>query len=350
MAQGPWAAICLVSLAWSSPAHCGEALPREGVVEFRLTLDERRVPQQFRLPRHTFAYRQTPLETASKAIEISEVTFPSPVTTEHPANNTVHCEFFRPAADGQYPAVVALHILGGDFELARVFARTLAHNGVCALFLKMPYYGPRRNPGSRERMVTHDPRQSAQGMTQAILDIRRAAAWLDAQETVDGRRLGVFGISLGGITGALALAAEPRFSSGCLLLAGADVGTVGWTAKELKPVRERWLAQGGTREEFVDTLARVDPARYAHLARDRRILMINANHDEVVPRASTVALWESLAKPEIVWLDCGHYSAARFIFESLARATRFFQGRTGLTDGPTGGDMPASDSEVEVGR
>ena len=34
-------------------------------------------------------------------MDISLVTFPSPVETPHPANNTVHCEYFRPLAAGR---------------------------------------------------------------------------------------------------------------------------------------------------------------------------------------------------------------------------------------------------------
>ena len=81
---------------------------------------------------------------------------------------------------------------------------TLAHHGVCALFVKMPYYGPRRPLGSTARMISLDPKESVRGMTQAVLDIRRATACLAGQAEVDGHRLGLFGISLGAITGALA--------------------------------------------------------------------------------------------------------------------------------------------------
>ena len=124
-----------------------------------------------------------------------------------PANNTVHCEFFRPLAPGKHPGVVVLHILGGDFDLSRLFCRSLASRNVAALFVKMPHYGPRREPGSTARMVSLDPRETVRGMTQAVLDVRRAAAWLGAQESVDPEQLGIMGISLGGITSALAATA-----------------------------------------------------------------------------------------------------------------------------------------------
>jgi dipeptidyl aminopeptidase/acylaminoacyl peptidase len=173
-------------------------------------------------------------------------------------------------------------------------------------------------------MVSIDPRETVSGMTQAVLDIRRAAAWLGAQEEVDPLRLGVAGISLGGITAALAAGAEPRFSRVALLLAGGDVAQIGWESKETDRLRKSWLASGGTRESLAEILRQVDPVTYAGNVRGR-VLMMNASHDEVIPRAATESLWRALGQPEIVWMDAGHYSAARFIFETLARVTDFFR-------------------------
>ena len=179
------------------------------------------------------------------------------------ANNTVWCEYYRPHPPGKKPGVIVLHILGGDFELSRLFCNYLAQHGVCALFVKMPYYGERRDPASPRRMVSHDPQETVAGMTQAVLDIRRATAWLGARPEVDDAKLGIFGISLGGITSSLAATAEPRLQNVCLLLAGGDVGRVAWESLELRGLREKLLAKGVNREQFVETLSAVDPVTYA---------------------------------------------------------------------------------------
>ena len=47
-------------------------------------------------------------------------------------------------------------------------------------------------------------------MTQAVLDIRRATAWLADRPEVDAERLGIFGVSLGGITAARSLQPPSR--------------------------------------------------------------------------------------------------------------------------------------------
>jgi hypothetical protein len=89
-------------------------------------------------------------------------------------------------------------------------------------------------------------------------------------------------------------------------------------------VRERWLAQGGTREEFVEILRAIDPVTYAAAARGKRVLMLNASSDEVIPRACTEALWKGLGEPEIHWYSGGHYSVMRHIFGVLLRVPAFF--------------------------
>jgi hypothetical protein len=307
--------------------------PRSGEVRFDVTDREPTVAEMFRLEPHTFSFAQEFQKTTSTAMEISLVTFPSPVETAHAENNTVHCEYFRSLAPGKHPGVIVLHILGGDFELSRLFCRQLAGNGVCALFLKLPYYGPRRPPNSDVRMISEDPELTVASMRQGVLDIRRGAAWLVGQEEIDAAQLGIFGISLGGITSALASTAEPRFAKICLMLAGGDMGQIAWESPEVKNVRERWTARGATKDQFYEYLKKIDPVTYGDRVRGRKILMMNASHDEVIPKACTLSLWRAFGEPEIVWMDAGHYTAMRFIFDGLARVAIFFKDDKTSPDG-----------------
>lgn len=285
------------------------------------------VPELFRLPQTKYAFELTPLPGMLKDVTVESLTFASPVHTDHEANNTVHCEYYRPAAPGRYPGCIVLHILGGDFPLSRTFATALAHRGVASLFVIMPYYGPRHDPNSPVRMVSSDARQTVDGMIQAVKDIRVATAWLAEQPEVDPHQLGIFGISLGGITAALAGEAEPRFTKICPVLAGGCVGAVLWDSHEPHVVeaRRRWEAAGGTRESLQSLIEKVDPATYAELARGRKILMLNATHDEIIPRKCTELLWTDLGKPKIIWYDSGHITAMWHIADALEKVTDFFQ-------------------------
>ncbi len=307
-----------------------ETLPpdRDGEVRYEPAANESIVAEIFRLPAGTFPFHQTFVDSRSPKYELSLVTFPSPVETPHPNNNTVHTEYFRPRSEGKHAGVIVLHILGGDFELSRMFCKQLALSNVAALFLKLPYYGEREQPGVDIQMISTDPYQTAEGMRQGILDIRRAGGWLRGQPEVDPEELGIMGISLGGITSALAGTAEPRFKKMFLMLAGGDLGQIGWESDglpELAEARQRWLAQGKTKEELLEVLRPFDPVQYGQNVRDRKILMLNASHDEVVPPACTVSLWKAFGEPEIQWVDAGHYTAMRFIPGALQRTAKFFQ-------------------------
>lgn len=315
------------------PATAAEpARQRTGEVRYQPPMSEDGVPAQFRLPAHVFRFAEEVRSLPRDKVYTSRITFPSPVVTEHENNNTVHCEYYRPAnvaAGEKLPGVVVLHILGGDFPLSRVFCGALAQRRCAALFIKMPYYGPRRQPGVGRRMISPDPEETIAGMRQAILDIRRGRAWLEAQEEIDEAQLGVFGISLGGITAALAGMAEPRFAKICPMLAGGDVAQVAWESPELARVRREWAKKGQSREEIQKLLKQIDPVTYAANLNGREVLMLNASRDEIIPRSCTDSLWEAFGRPRIVWYDAGHISALRYLPEGLHEVSQFFAAKKG---------------------
>jgi len=63
---------------------------------------------------------------------------------------------------------------------------------------------------------------------------------------------------------------------------------------------------------------------YAPAARGKRILMLNASDDEVIPRTCTEALWTALGQPPIKWYSGGHYSVVFHLFGALWQVGRFF--------------------------
>jgi dienelactone hydrolase len=220
---------------------------------------------------------------------------------------------------------VVLHILGADFALSRFMAARLADRGVHALFVKLPYYGERRPPGLDRRMISVDLDRSMLTMRQGVCDVRRALAWLGSRPGVDPSRLGVAGISLGGIVSSLVASVDPSVSRAALLLAGGDLATVLWEMPEpeARRARDRWIAAGLTRDRLAELTRPVDPLTHAQGLRGKRVLMMAGRIDEVIPPASTLALWEAAGRPEILWMDCGHYSAAGFLLPSLRRTVDF---------------------------
>ncbi len=294
-----------------------------GEATFRPTAAEAQVPETFRLAAATFPFEREPLRDEPR-FDVSAVRFPSPVESPDPVNNTVRAEYFRPKVEGRRPGVVVLHILGADFALSRYLAARLAERGVAALFVQLPYYGERRPPGTDRRFLSADVERSMLAMRQGICDVRRAAAWLASREEVDPSRIGVAGISLGGIIGSVATAVDPAITSVAPVLAGGDLANVLWEMPESARYRKRWTDLGRTKADLVALTAPFDPLTHADRLRGKRVLMVAGSVDEVIPPASARALWEAAGRPPIRWCPCGHYSSAGFLLPILREVVEFF--------------------------
>jgi dienelactone hydrolase len=299
-----------------------------GAIAFRPGPEEASVPERFRLEAAVFPYELEPALTTPR-FTVARLRFPSPVTTADPENNVVHAEYFRPAGSGpKRPAVIVLHILGADFPLSRYLAARLADRGIAALFVKLPYYGERR-PASggldAKKFLTPDIDRTVLAMRQGICDVRRAAAWLATRPDVDANRLGVSGISLGGIVSSIVVAVDPSIREGAFLLAGGDLSTILWQMPEGKAFRARWIESGRTLADLKALTDPFDPLAYAGRLKGKRVFMMAGKVDEVIPPASAQALWEAAGRPPICWYDCGHYSAVGFLLPGIRRTVDFFE-------------------------
>lgn len=304
-------------------ALLGPTGPEAGEVNFTPAATEAQVPERFRLKAARFWYRLEPLRS-TPGYDVLKLTFPSPIVTDVRENNTVHAEYFRPNTPGKHAGVVVLHILGSDFPLSRYMAARLADRGVAAVFLKLPFYGERRPPGSDKRFLSTDIDRSMLSMQQGVVDIRRALAWLATRPEIDGNRLGVSGISLGGITSALTAGVAPEVKHSAFLLAGGGLHNILWDSPESARYKTLWVAAGKTKEDLRKLTEPYDPLTYAANLKGKRILMMAGNVDDIVPPDSTRALWEAAGRPPIEWFDCGHYSAAGYLLPALREVADFF--------------------------
>ena len=295
-----------------------------GASRFVPTAAEADVPALYQLPAAEFSFELEPILDEPR-FTVSRVRFPSPIVTKDPTNNIVHAEYFQPKATGKRPAVVVLHILGADFALSRYYAARLASSGVAALFMRLPYYGERRPPGHANRFLSNDIAETSLAMRQAVCDVRRSGAWLAGRSEVDSHRLGVTGISLGGITAALSVAIDPAFDRSVMILAGGDLDQILWQMDESGADRWRreWLNAGRTTADLKALTHDFDPITYADRLKGKRLLMMAGDVDEVVPPAAARHLWEAAGRPPIRWLDCGHYSSAGYLLPTIREAVDF---------------------------
>jgi dienelactone hydrolase len=315
-------------LALLSELHAAEPLCTEtvkGSVQFAPADDAKcEVPDRYRCEACTFEYTLTPrFVLRHTGVEVYDLTFPSPVKTDIPENNTVHAEYYVPIERPQgvrVPAVIVLDIMDGAAVVSRGKALWLAQHGVAALFVHMAHYGPRRPPGSKVRLLSTNIERTMAAIRQTVLDCRCATAWLAGRPEVDADRLGLVGTSLGSFIGANVAAGEPRIKNVCLLLGGGGLVDAFYDHPKAKPYTAVLDLLGG-KEAMKKLVAPADPLTYAPQLKKKNLLMIAARRDDVVPPKAAEALWEATGKQKIVWFDATHVGAALYALPALAAVT-----------------------------
>lgn len=279
------------------------------------------------------------------------VAFPSQVSTpEYPQNQIVWAEVFVPRqVPGKVPAVVILHSWGvhkPDTELA--LARTLTKQGMISAVLTLPYHVQRTPSGylSGELMIVADVQRMRETMRQSVLDTMRLIDWLQSQPQVAPDRMGVVGISLGAIIGAVVLGWEQRLNAGVLILGGANLADILWRSPLTLGVRSELRGKGLNYQQLKEGLDLVEPSRYLSGQYGERVLMINGRYDMVIPRESARALRQSLGEGPILWLNTGHYGPALVRPALFNLVKQFFISR--LEDPSQGFRLPRTLNEPTI--
>jgi dienelactone hydrolase len=141
--------------------------------------------------------------------------------TPHPENNTVVARGFRlPGTRRRFGgsrgrAVVVLPQWNSDADGHIGLSRLLARFGISALRLSLPYHDARMPPEltRADYIVSANVVRTIQVCRQAVLDARRAVAWLAGQGY---ERIGILGTSLGSCLALLTAAHEPRIRAQAL--------------------------------------------------------------------------------------------------------------------------------------
>jgi dienelactone hydrolase len=285
------------------------------------------VVERFRLEEYSGDYKLTLRHNLRHSgVTVYDLTFPSPVKTDIPENNTVYAEYFVPKTQAKVPAVIVLDIMQGNQLIARGEAMWLAQNGIASLVVVLPHYNQRRAPGSKIKLVSADLVRTLDGIRQGVLDCRCAAAWLASRPEVDADNLGMVGTSLGSFLTALTSANEPRIKNVCMVLGGGGLVDAYYDHPKAKPVTE-WVDRLGGKNLVRKLIAPVDPITYAAQLKGKNLLMIAAKNDEIVPPKAATQLWEATGKQRIVWLDAGHITAAFYTMSVLCELRDHVRGK-----------------------
>ena len=255
-----------------------------------------------------------------------ELRFPSALTTPHSANNTVLARWF-PAADE--PAigatgtrgrvVVVLPQWNSDADGHVGLSRLLARCGVSALRLSLPYHDARMPPEltRADYIVSANIARTVQVCRQAVLDARRAIAWLALQGY---ERIGILGTSLGSCLAMLTSAHEPRIRAQALNHVSPWFADVVWRGLSTRHVRES-LDGNVTLDELRELWRPINPWSYLDRVADTRTLLVYARYDLTFPVDLSRVLVNEFARRnlphEVTVLPCGHYSTGVAPFSYL---------------------------------
>ncbi|HTF57348.1 MAG TPA: acetylxylan esterase [Planctomycetota bacterium] len=269
---------------------------------------------RYEIPPGPFEWKLTP-RTDPPEERAFDLTFPSAVKGDIEENNTVWCRVWMPkeTAPTPRPAVVMLHYLKGTFKPMEAAGLFFAAKGFVAVLVYMPHYGRRRaaDPEKRSFMISEDLDSTLANFRQAVLDIRRTGDWLRSQKGIDPTRIGLFGVSLGGVVGALVAGVEPRFTRTVLVVGGGDLpAMVLHESRETREMRQRLLDGGWTAEKLKPILEPIEPLTFAGRVDPGSVLLINAENDDVIPKECTERLWIAMGGPRINWIKANHYSIA----------------------------------------
>ena len=241
------------------------------------------------------------------------LTFPSALDTPHAENNTVYGRLFHPKDDPARAHRAAVLVLpqwnsdaGGHVGLCKL----LTMHGLTAMRMSLPYHDLRMPPELRraDYIVSANIVRTLQVCRQAVLDARRAIAWLHMQGY---DRIGILGSSLGSCLSLLTTAHEPLVRAQALNHISPYFADVVWRGISTAHVREG--LDGHIELELLRRLwSPLSPANFLERLRDRKTLLVYARYDLTFPvdlSRDLVQQFERQGIPhEVAVLRCGHYT------------------------------------------
>ena len=232
-------------------------------------------------------------------------------------------EYYDILGSERPPVVMVLPMSGGGYSIERHFASYFAGRGYAAVIVY-------RDKISKDQQMIENLNPM---ILRVVLDHKRVIDWLETLPDVDAKRTGIFGISLGGIKGAMLAPLESRIRGAIIGLAGGDLPYIlaystepGLTKKREEFLKQRNLSPEQGESELRKIITR-DPLNYAQYVDPDKVLLVLARYDTVVPIAKGLELKEKMGNPETIMIPAGHYSAVLSIPYIKSESFDFFEKR-----------------------
>jgi cephalosporin-C deacetylase-like acetyl esterase len=130
---------------------------------------------------------------------------------------------------------------------------------------------------------------------QTVFDLRRAVDFIEKMDELDHKRIGYYGISLGGITGIVFCGVDKRIKVPVMVLTGGQMNLM--------------FGEKALSSDTKDYLSIIEPMNFVKYISPRPLLMINAENDDIIHPVMSKLLYQKADKPKkIIWYPARHHT------------------------------------------
>ena len=172
-------------------------------------------------------------------------------------------------------------------------------------------------------------------LKESVRDNMRAIDWIETRPELDAENIGIFGISMGAIKGALLAPLEPRVRAAILGLVGGDLPYIltyttesGLAKRREAILRDEHLTLPELHEKLRQCIS-CDPNAFAAFVDPEKVLLVLGAFDSVVPSKKGLELRKKMGKPETIVVPTGHYTSILFLPYIQHQSYKFFQRKLG---------------------
>ena len=239
------------------------------------------------------------------------IKFPSGISTDVEVNNVVWAKVTDSGSLDH--ALVVFHHWNASTRNRRI-ANFFSKRGITVVEIALPYHFERSRPNSTHADYILSPNlgRTIQSMRQAVWDGRKLIRWLKSEGYGE---ISVLGMSLGSWVAGLVAAHEKSVRKASLFLTAGSFADFVWTGRATQKIRKSLeleidLANLRTAwgpinlENYVDRLARPDLDLQVVLAKRDKVVLPELSHRFLQ------TLHDAGGSPDILELNCGHYSLA----------------------------------------
>lgn len=224
-------------------------------------------------------------------------------------------------------AVIVLHGWLADwwnYPIYLSWCRWLSGLGVEAWAPRLPHHMERTADGrvSGERCLSSDLVATTESIRQAVTEVRLLGRWLRRRGR---RRIGIWGMSLGGWIGGLTATVEPGWDGVVLWAPAVDPDSILWESSLARGIRAAVRSAGIERGDGARALEALAPAERELRVPADRVLLVAGRYDGVVAPDSLVRLAARWGVG-LWWMPHGHISLLASP-SALATTRRFLEDR-----------------------